>query len=153
MDAKYIFQFIWSVISTSNFWTMTLRMTTPILFAALGSCIAKKSGVFNMSMDGLINSSAFVAVIGSCEAQFHVVVEICSHAQFFVLLVTPNVSGTLRDAYPILPPTVLVGLGRVGTRRTSRQQGRPCKKNKPPHTFTSADSHPSACTGTCSHDP
>lgn len=65
MDAKYIFQFIWSVISTSNFWTMTLRMTTPILFAALGSCIAKKSGVFNMSMDGLINSTAFISVIGN----------------------------------------------------------------------------------------
>ena len=65
MDARQLFQFIWSVISTSNFWTMTIRMTTPILFAALGSCIAKKSGVFNMSMDGLINSTAFISVIGN----------------------------------------------------------------------------------------
>ena len=62
---SFIFQFIWSVIRTSTFWTMTIRMTTPILFAALGSCIAKKSGVFNMSMDGLINSTAFISVIGN----------------------------------------------------------------------------------------
>lgn len=50
-------------ITKADFWIMTIRMTTPILFAALGSCIAKKSGVFNMSMDGLINSTAFISVI------------------------------------------------------------------------------------------
>lgn len=62
-SASFIFEFIWSVIKSSDFWAMTIRMTTPLLFAALGSCIAAKSGIFNMSIDGLINSTAFIAVI------------------------------------------------------------------------------------------
>ena len=61
--AGFILSFIWSVLKTSDFWAMTIRMTTPLLFAALGSCIAAKSGIFNMSIDGLINSTAFISVL------------------------------------------------------------------------------------------
>ncbi len=62
-SAGFILQFVWSVLKTSDFWAMTIRMTTPLLFAALGSCIAAKSGIFNMSIDGLINSTAFISVL------------------------------------------------------------------------------------------
>ena len=60
---SFILEFVWSVISTSDFWAMTIRMTTPVLFAALGSCIASKAGIFNMSIEGLINSTAFISVL------------------------------------------------------------------------------------------
>ena len=60
---SFILDFVWSVISTSDFWAMTIRMTTPVLFAALGSCIASKAGIFNMSIEGLINSTAFISVL------------------------------------------------------------------------------------------
>ena len=62
-SVSFILDFIWGVIKTSDFWAMTIRMTTPLLFAALGSCIAAKSGIFNMSIDGLINSTAFISVL------------------------------------------------------------------------------------------
>lgn len=41
-----------------------IRMTTPILLAALGGLFTMKAGVFNISMEGTMLTSAFFAVLG-----------------------------------------------------------------------------------------
>jgi ABC-type uncharacterized transport system permease subunit len=41
-----------------------IRMTTPILLAALGGLFTLKAGVFNISMEGIMLTSAFFAVLG-----------------------------------------------------------------------------------------
>ena len=42
-----------------------------------------------------------VAVVGSGKAQLHPILEIRTHAQFRILLLTPDVGRTLRDSYHI----------------------------------------------------
>jgi ABC-type uncharacterized transport system permease subunit len=41
-----------------------IRMTTPILLAALGGLFTLKAGVFNIAMEGMMLTSAFFAVLG-----------------------------------------------------------------------------------------
>lgn len=41
----------------------TIRSTTPVLFAALGSAICSKVGVFNIALEGQMLISSFVAVV------------------------------------------------------------------------------------------
>ena len=43
----------------------TIRLTTPILYAALAAAICKEADVFNLSMEGAMVSGAFFAVVGS----------------------------------------------------------------------------------------
>ena len=41
----------------------TLRMTTPILFAALGSAVCSRIGVFNIALEGQMLIASFFAVV------------------------------------------------------------------------------------------
>ena len=43
----------------------TIRLTTPILFAALAAAICKKADIFNLSMEGAMISGAFFGIVGS----------------------------------------------------------------------------------------
>lgn len=43
----------------------TLRITTPILFAALGGCLNERSGVINIGLEGIMILGAFAAAVGS----------------------------------------------------------------------------------------
>ena len=38
---------------------MSVRMTTPILFAALGGLLTSRTGVFNLALEGMMLSGAF----------------------------------------------------------------------------------------------
>ncbi|GAI86288.1 unnamed protein product [marine sediment metagenome] len=42
----------------------TIRMTTPIILAALGGLLTYKAGIFNIAMEGMILVGAFSAVVG-----------------------------------------------------------------------------------------
>lgn len=43
----------------------TLRLATPIAFAALGEMTAERSGTLNLGIDGMMTAGAFVAIVGS----------------------------------------------------------------------------------------
>jgi simple sugar transport system permease protein len=43
----------------------SVRVTTPILFVALGGCFSEQAGVFAMGLEGYMLTSAFVAVVGA----------------------------------------------------------------------------------------
>lgn len=56
-------------IFSPEFLNATLRATTPILFAALASAIASKSGVVNMALEGIMLFTALFGVIFSAAFQ------------------------------------------------------------------------------------
>ncbi|HNZ83179.1 MAG TPA: ABC transporter permease [Sedimentibacter sp.] len=56
-------------VFSPEFLNATLRATTPILFAALASCIASKSGVINMALEGIMLFTALFGVIFSAAFQ------------------------------------------------------------------------------------
>lgn len=56
---------ILELLGSSNFWFGAIRSTTPILFAALASLVSSISGITNMALEGIMLSSALVAVLGS----------------------------------------------------------------------------------------
>lgn len=58
-----------NAILSPEFLNATLRATTPILFAALASAIASKSGVVNMALEGIMLFTALFGVIFSAAFQ------------------------------------------------------------------------------------
>ena len=56
-------------IFSPEFLNATLRATTPILFAALASAVASKSGVVNMALEGIMLFTALFGVIFSAAFQ------------------------------------------------------------------------------------
>ncbi len=60
---------IMNAILSPEFLNATLRATTPILFAALASTIASKSGVVNMALEGIMLFTALFGVIFSAAFQ------------------------------------------------------------------------------------
>lgn len=51
------------IIFTTTFGYSVLRVTTPILFAALGALISDRAGVINIALEGIMLSSALTGVI------------------------------------------------------------------------------------------
>lgn len=54
-----------NLITNPDFWFGVLRSTTPILFAALAALVAKRCGVVNMAIEGIMLFGALFAVLGS----------------------------------------------------------------------------------------
>jgi general nucleoside transport system permease protein len=50
---------------TWSFVTATLRLTTPLLFAAMGGLLSERSGVMNIALEGFMLVGAFCSVIGT----------------------------------------------------------------------------------------
>lgn len=57
--------YILSKLMTADFFFSVLRVTTPILFAALAAIIANKAGVINIALEGIMLTAALFGVIGS----------------------------------------------------------------------------------------
>lgn len=55
----------WSVLFSTDFAFSVLRVTTPILFAALGALISNKAGIVNIGMEGTMLVGALAGVIVS----------------------------------------------------------------------------------------
>ncbi|GGF61467.1 ABC transporter permease [Paenibacillus albidus] len=58
-----------NVIFTTDFAFSLLRVTTPILFAALGALISNRAGIINIGMEGIMLVSALAGVIVSASTQ------------------------------------------------------------------------------------
>lgn len=58
-----------NVILTTDFAFSVLRVTTPILFAALGALISNRAGIINIGMEGIMLVSALAGVIVSAYTQ------------------------------------------------------------------------------------
>lgn len=56
-------------VFSAAFLYSALRVTTPILFAALGGAVAKKAGVTNIGLEGTMLASALAGVVGSAYTQ------------------------------------------------------------------------------------
>lgn len=57
------------IIFSADFLFVVLRVTTPILFAALAVTVAARSGIFNIAVEGMMLFSALVGVIFSAKFQ------------------------------------------------------------------------------------
>ena len=58
-----------NLIFSAEFGYSVIRVTTPILFAALAALISNKAGVVNIGLEGIMLMSALVGVIGSAFTQ------------------------------------------------------------------------------------
>ncbi|OPJ60211.1 ABC transporter permease [Clostridium oryzae] len=56
---------LFNSIFTTNFGFSILRVTTPILFAALGALISDRAGIVNIGLEGIMLFSALAGVLGS----------------------------------------------------------------------------------------
>ena len=57
------------IIFTTDFAFMVFRVTTPILFTALGAMISRRAGIMNISLEGMMLIGALFGVIGSAYSQ------------------------------------------------------------------------------------
>lgn len=60
---------LFNIIFTTGFGYSVLRVTTPILFAALGALISDRAGVINIALEGIMLTSALAGVIISATTQ------------------------------------------------------------------------------------
>lgn len=56
---------LFTSIFSSEFFSMWIRVATPILFTALGAVICEKSGVVNLGLEGLMLCAGLMGVVGS----------------------------------------------------------------------------------------
>jgi simple sugar transport system permease protein len=52
------------LFTSALFWA-TLRMTAPLLFAAMGGLVSERSGIMNIALEGFMIIGAFTAVLGT----------------------------------------------------------------------------------------
>lgn len=56
---------IFEILFTPAFGSAILRVTTPILFAALGGLISRRAGIMNLTLEGTMLTSALAGVVAS----------------------------------------------------------------------------------------
>lgn len=54
-----------SIFLTSDFYSATIRLMTPLMLAALGGIICERAGILNMALEGQILMGAFFGYLGS----------------------------------------------------------------------------------------
>lgn len=60
---------LWSIIASEAFWHSVIRVTTPVLFAAMAAIISQQAGVINISLEGTMLVSALIGVLASAATQ------------------------------------------------------------------------------------
>ena len=68
----------WNIVFTTDFAFMVFRVTTPILFTALGAMISRRAGIMNISLEGMMLVGALFGVIGSTYSQSALVGVLCA---------------------------------------------------------------------------
>ncbi len=53
------------IFTNPGFWYSLVRSSTPLIFAGMAALIAARAGIFNMSIEGTMLMSAFLAVVAS----------------------------------------------------------------------------------------
>jgi len=66
------------IIFTTEFAFMVFRVTTPILFVALGAMISRRAGIMNISLEGMMLVGALFGVIGSTYTQSATIGVLCA---------------------------------------------------------------------------
>ncbi len=56
---------LFGIVVSASTLSATLRLSVPIVFAAIGGIFAEKSGVINIGLEGLLIIAAFTAVVGA----------------------------------------------------------------------------------------
>lgn len=69
---------LFDIIFTTTFAYSILRVTTPILFAALAALISNKAGVINIGLEGIMLTSALTGVVVSAFTQSALVGILCA---------------------------------------------------------------------------
>ena len=49
---------ILEILATAGFWTATLRIVSPLVFATLGELICERAGVLNLGIEGIMTAGA-----------------------------------------------------------------------------------------------
>lgn len=75
----------WNIIFTTEFAFMVFRVTTPILFTALGAMISRRAGIMNISLEGMMLVGALFGVIGSTYTQSAAAGVLCAIAASLLL--------------------------------------------------------------------
>ncbi len=60
---------IWEIIFTTDFIFSVVRVTTPILLAALGAIVSDRAGVVNIGLEGIMLMAAITGVVISAQTQ------------------------------------------------------------------------------------
>ena len=86
-----LFELLW----TPAFAASVLRITTPILFAALGGIMARRCGIMNLALESSLLTAALFAVIGSAFAKKAVLGGVSASLADPALVAKANMVGSL----------------------------------------------------------
>ncbi len=91
-----LFSQIFEVLFTPAFGAAILRVTTPILFAALGGLMARRAGILNLALEGSMLVSALVGVVVSAYFKMNILGDLLpGDAAYEATLTTANNVGAL----------------------------------------------------------
>lgn len=97
-----------NVILTTDFAFSVLRVTTPILFAALGALISNRAGIINIGMEGIMLVSALAGLLSAhtrlmpgsdCLVQYYRVRRLRGCLLFHIKIQNPYYSRWCGDQY------------------------------------------------------
>ena len=86
---------LFELLLTPAFASSVLRITTPILFAALGGIMARRCGIMNLALEGSMLTAALFAVVGSAFAKKAVLGGVSAALADPALVAKANLVGTL----------------------------------------------------------
>ncbi len=89
------FSQIFDLLLTPAFASSVLRITTPILFAALGGIMARRCGIMNLALEGSMLTAALFAVVGSAFTKRAILGGVSAALSDPALVAKANLIGTI----------------------------------------------------------